>query len=103
MTLRYYLLQSHYRGTTEFKPDAINAAEAGYKKLLSTYEKLSQAAGADNVHSLSEKERSHPLVRQFTQEMNDDINTPKAIAVLYDLARETNILLDKGDSDRTAL
>ena len=99
MTLRYYLLQSHYRSTTEFKKDAIEAAAVGYQKLLSAYQKLSETVGNLQVRSLSEEELTHQLVRQFIQEMNDDFNTPKAIAILYDLAKETNILLKETSPD----
>jgi cysteinyl-tRNA synthetase len=93
MTLRFYLLQSHYRSTTEFKKDAIEAAGMGYGKLLSAYGSLSEAVGKSEAHPLNEAELKHPLVTEFIKEMNDDFNTPKAIAVLYDLAKETNTLL----------
>src|SRR5258708_14889867 len=49
MTLRFYLLQSHYRSTTEFKKDAIDAAGIGYGKLLSTYQRLSEFIGKPEV------------------------------------------------------
>jgi cysteinyl-tRNA synthetase len=96
MTLRFFLLQSHYRSTTEFKVDAIEAAAVGYEKLINTYNRLSQA-GVEVDKPLTDTERLHPLYIQFVQEMNDDFNTPKAIAVLFDLARETNSLLESPD------
>lgn len=93
MTLRFFLLQSHYRSTTEFKVDAIEAAGVGYEKLLNTYSRLLQA-GLNATSELGDPERMHPLFIQFVREMDDDFNTPKAIAVLFDLARETNTLLE---------
>ncbi len=95
MTLRFYLLQSHYRSTTEFKKDAIDAAGVGYGKLLSTYQRLSEKVGSPEVRPLNQAELAHPLVREFVQEMNDDFNTPKGIAILYELAKETNTLLSE--------
>jgi cysteinyl-tRNA synthetase len=99
MVLRFYLLQSHYRSTTEFKKEAIDAAGVGYEKLLLSYQKLSQLVGAQSTNTLTEAELQHPLVVQFIQEMNDDINTPRGIAILYELARETNSLLTTENSD----
>ncbi len=103
MTLRFYLLQSHYRSTTEFKKDAIEAAGVGYSKLLSAYQSLCQAVGTQEVRTLNQAELEHPLVRQFIQEMNDDFNTPKGIAILYELAKETNTLLSESKSEQEKL
>ncbi|MFI5264601.1 MAG: cysteine--tRNA ligase, partial [Candidatus Kapaibacterium sp.] len=103
MTLRYYLLQSHYRSTTEFKKDAIEAAGVGYQKLLSAYQNLYEAVGKIEARPLNEAELQHPLARRFIEEMNDDFNTPKAIALLYELAKETNTLLPVQDPDRPKL
>ncbi len=99
MTLRYYLLQSHYRGTTEFKKDAIDAAEVGYKKLLAVYDKLESSVTVEK-RPLNSEERRHSLVVQFSEDMDDDFNTPKAIATLYDLAKETNAVLTQSDSGK---
>ncbi len=93
LTLRFTILQSHYRSTTEFKPEAIEAAGAGYQKLLDTYYRLEQKVGDVPRRALTDEERAHPLVKQFVAEMDDDFNTPKAVAVLFDLARETNTTL----------
>ncbi|HEY6171998.1 MAG TPA: cysteine--tRNA ligase [Candidatus Kapabacteria bacterium] len=90
MTLRFFILQSHYRSTTEFKKDAIQAAETGYKKLLATYERLSQVLDDPEVRLLTDLEKEHPIYKQFVADMDDDFNSPKAIASLFDLSRETN-------------
>jgi cysteinyl-tRNA synthetase len=103
MTLRFYLLQSHYRSTTEFKKDAIEAAGIGYEKLISTYGRLSESINKEDANSLSETELKHPLVMQFIQEMDDDFNTPKAIAILYELAKETNSWLAIENRDQKKL
>ncbi len=87
LSLRFTILQSHYRGTTEFVPEAIKSAEAGYEKLLGSYDRLKQAVG-DVV--LPPLDRSNTIVQRFIEAMDDDFNTAKAIAVLYDLATETN-------------
>jgi len=101
-TLRFTILQSHYRSTTEFKPEAIEAADAGYQKLLATYKRLNDTL-ANEPRALTEEEKNHPIVQRFIAEMNDDFNTPKAIAVLFDLATETNTALMQSSLDNTHL
>jgi cysteinyl-tRNA synthetase len=111
LTLRFTILQSHYRSTTEFKHEAIVAADTGYRKLIATFQRLRERVNIDVVGRTSSSDTpseargvdmEHPLVKQFIQEMDDDFNTPKAIAVLYDLARDTNNAL-AGTPDQTSL
>lgn len=90
LTLRFTILQSHYRSTTEFKPEAIAAADTGYQKLLSAYARLGEKIGSVERRDLNEQEKQSPLVQQFIADMNDDFNTSKSLAVLYDLTKETN-------------
>jgi cysteinyl-tRNA synthetase len=96
MTLRYFLLGSHYRSTTEFKIDAIQAAGTGYEKLLATVDRLRQAVNVNGTNELTGSDKANPIFVQFTEDMNDDFNTPKAIATLFDLSRETNDALTSG-------
>ncbi len=103
MVLRFYLLQSHYRSTTEFKKDAIEAAGIGYGKLLSAYKNLVNLVGKQQERPLTQDELQHPLVLEFVQEMNDDFNTPKGIAILYELAKETNTLLSESNPEQNRL
>jgi cysteinyl-tRNA synthetase len=99
LTLRFTILQSHYRSTTEFKQEAIEAADTGYQKLLSTYARLSEKIGNREMRDLNESEKTSAIVKQFMLDMDDDFNTPKALAVLYDLAKETNTALTDAKSD----
>lgn len=93
--IRFTILQSQYRSTTEFTTEAITAASTGYEKLLSAYRRAKEALGSADVPQL---DRTAPIVAQFIEAMNDDFNTPKAIAVLYDLATETNTALAASDT-----
>jgi cysteinyl-tRNA synthetase len=103
MTLRFFLLQSHYRSTTEFKIDAIEAAGTGYQKLLSTFDNLRSKTGDLEVRPLTEAERNQPVVSQFIESMNDDFNTPQAIAALFELSRQTNEALNSNSGDLESL
>jgi cysteinyl-tRNA synthetase len=97
LSLRFTILQSHYRSTTEFTPEAIIAAQTGYEKLLGTYQRLNEAVG--NI-PLPELDRSNPHVLSFIQAMDDDFNTAKAIALLYELSTETNNALRDNHKDQ---
>jgi len=97
LSLRFTILQSHYRGTTEFTTDAITAADTGYQKLLGSYRRLVEATKGTDA---TELDRDNSLVKQFTEAMDDDFNTAKAIAVLYELSTETNNALATGAKDQ---
>lgn len=97
LSLRFTILQSHYRSTTEFTEDAITAADAGYQKLLGSYRRLTEATPETAATAI---DRLHPIVSQFIAAMDDDFNTAKAIAVLYELSTETNNTLALGDKSQ---
>jgi cysteinyl-tRNA synthetase len=97
LSLRFTILQSHYRGTTEFTTDAISAADAGYQKLLGSYRRLAEATKGIEA---TELDRGNTFVIQFTEAMDDDFNTAKAIAILYELSTETNNAIAAGSKDQ---
>ena len=97
IALRFTLLQSHYRSTTEFTNDAITAAATGYDRLTRGYQEILRGyteatAGAFAVADISNvgvgfaTNEIEAIEKRFIESMDDDFNTPKAIACLYDLA-----------------
>lgn len=100
LTLRFTLLQSHYRGTTEFTHQAIEAAQTGYQKLLSTYDRLKERVAVP-PRALNASELESEYITQLMRDMNDDFNTPKVIAMLYDLAKDTNTALTDNSASET--
>jgi len=88
--VRFFILQSHYRSTLDFSDEALEGARAGYEKLSNTLRNLreriavSPEAGADPGINLERR------TAEFRSAMDDDFNTPQAIAVLFDLLRELN-------------
>jgi cysteinyl-tRNA synthetase len=95
LVVRFFILQSHYRSTLDFSDDALQGAKVGLEKLLNTMRNLREAIskpGADGGISEAAIDLSAYEAR-FIGAMNDDFNTPQAIAVLFDLSRETNALL----------
>ncbi len=99
LSLRFTILQSHYRSTTEFTEEAIAAADAGYQKLLGSYHRLVQATKGTERTALRS---DNPLGQQFIEAMDDDFNTARALAVLYDLAAETNSAIAANEKESLA-
>jgi cysteinyl-tRNA synthetase len=93
MTIRFFILQAHYRSTVDFSNEALQAAEKGFTKLMNAMETLNQISASENstydVNALQEK--------CYTA-MNDDFNTPILIAHLFDGVRIINSVKDGKDS-----
>lgn len=91
MTVRFFMLQSHYSSTLDFSNEALTAAEKGYKKL---------AAALSIIKSMEQTEPSSPdeelgkqldsLVESCYQNMSDDFNTAKTLAVLFEMSSRIN-------------
>ncbi len=94
--LRMFMLGTHYRSPLDFSDQALDAAKAGLDRLYETKKRV-EGQGADTPHP-------SPLTPDFIQSMNDDFNTPEALAVLFDCSRDINKGLDRGDdvADRVA-
>ena len=88
--LRAFLLASHYRGPVNYSEDNLRQADAALMRLY--------LALRDVRHQ--RKATPGDATRRFTEAMNDDFNTPEAIAVLQSLARELNVAKAAGDDRR---
>jgi cysteinyl-tRNA synthetase len=88
--IRFFILQSHYRGTLDFSDEAVDAAGRGLEKLsntvLSVRDRM-KAAGTEGTPHAIDLARYR---QEFLAAMDDDFNAPQAIAVLFDLSREVN-------------
>ena len=96
MTIRFFVLSSHYRSPTDFSEEALAAAGRGLERLTSTVslvrEQLRDAEGEDIDPDWAD--RLEEAKGRFQEVMDDDFNTPRAIATLFDLGREVNTLLN---------
>ena len=81
--IRLFLLSSHYRSPITYSDDGIAAAERALERLVNAL----RSAPADSAGALLD---AAPFRERFATAMDDDLNTPQAIAVLFDLAREIN-------------
>jgi cysteinyl-tRNA synthetase len=86
--LRFFMLKAHYRSPINYSDAQLEEARSSLARL---YTALAQAPST-NTQALDPQ---NPWVLRFTQAMNDDFNTPEAIAVLFDLASEVNRAQDK--------
>ena len=92
MTVRFFMLQSHYSSTLDFSNEALNAAEKGYRKLaqaLSTLKKIEYPEGSKNVNKTL-TESLETSFRELYQHMGDDFNTARTLASLFELAARIN-------------
>jgi cysteinyl-tRNA synthetase len=80
--LRFFLLSSHYRGPMNYSPDQLDQAEAGLNRLYTALRDVPAVGGELYAPSAA--------TQAFLDAMDDDFNTPEAIAVLQGLARELN-------------
>ncbi len=92
LVIRFFILQSHYRSTLDFSEQAIEAAGKGLEKLQNTVQRVRVEIkkgknGKGTLFDLAEYRK------RFTEAMDDDFNTPQAIAALFDLSRAVNDLL----------
>ncbi len=100
MVVRFFILSSHYRSVTDFSEEALHAAGRGLARLTNTVallrDRLREAQG-DEVDAQWEGKLEEYRAR-FIEAMDDDFNTPRAIASLFDLSREVNSLLNSGEA-----
>ena len=88
--IRYFVLASQYRSPLNYSDQLLDSARTALSRLYNTLRGLDVPADFDE---------SDPAIEEFKQAMDDDFNTPEALAVLFDLANQVNRLRDK---DRSA-
>jgi cysteinyl-tRNA synthetase len=117
MTIRFFILQTHYRSTLDFSNEALQAAEKGLRRLMDAYEWLQELEvdslqltddsreldsnnnpSSVNYHPSSEKELSQKIIKildEFDEFINDDFNTAKVLANIFEVVPVINSLKDK--------
>ncbi len=89
MVLRFFILQAHYRGTVDFSNEALQGAQTALRRMMEGYRRL---------RDLRPSETSDidvaDLKRRCYEALDDDLNTPVALAVLFDAVRVINQVND---------
>ena len=92
MTVRFFMLQSHYSSTLDFSNDALEAAEKGYKRLMNALASLSGLSPAEGPKDATLNTEIRETLERCYFNLSDDLNTAKCIAELFNLATRINSL-----------
>jgi cysteinyl-tRNA synthetase len=98
MTVRFFILQTHYRSTLDFSNEALQASEKGLKRLWDAYEhlgKLTREAGDAEAGDAELDEKVAKLLKEFDEFMNDDFSTAKVLANMFEIVPVINSMKDK--------
>ncbi|MBR3406715.1 MAG: cysteine--tRNA ligase [Bacteroidales bacterium] len=90
MTIRFFILQAHYRSTLDFSNDALAAAEKGYKRLMAAWREIASQVGNEPAHDVKPSQAVEAIREAVLDALCDDLNTPIAIAHLFDAAKLIN-------------
>ncbi len=89
--MRYFFLASHYRGPINYSLEQLEQADAALGRIYTALRELPAAAALAGPHTA-----------RFHDNMDDDLNTPEALATLHALASEVNAARDRGDAQQAA-
>lgn len=92
MTVRFFMLQSHYSSTLDISNDALKAAAKGYKKLMNGVKVAHSLAYQEDDGTLNENtvKQIDQIIENCYRAMNDDFNTAQTIAQLFNLLKKIN-------------
>jgi len=94
--LRYFILTSHYSNPVVYSEEALASAKSGWERLMNALrlvrQQLNNAPESDAGEGF--RERLEAARAEFNSVMDDDFNSPRGIAVLQDLTRDVNTLLN---------
>lgn len=96
MTIRFFILQSHYRSPIDFSSEALQASEKALKRLWEAYEVLQKLPVSETVQGTDAAldEKIVKLVNEMEEFMDDDFSTAKVLANMFDLAPVINSMKD---------
>ena len=93
MTVRFFILQAHYRSTVDFSSAALEASEKGLSRLMEGYTRLQKLAA-----SATSSVETAGLRDKCEEAMSDDLNTPIVISYLFDALKAINLVHDGKES-----
>ncbi len=85
LAFRYFFMQTHYRQQQVFTDEAMEAAAKGYRRLVAV------AAGLNKVEGEGDSDLQAPFAARFREGLADDLNAPKAMAVVWEVARHASL------------
>jgi cysteinyl-tRNA synthetase len=94
MTVKFFMLQTHYRSTLDFSNEALQASEKGLKRLWDAYEILQKINFTAAELDTELEEKVLKLIHGFDECMNDDFNTARVLANMFELVPIINSIKD---------
>ena len=96
MVIRFFILQTHYRSTLDFSSEALVAAEKGLKRLFEAFEILKKLPVVESQEAANKEleEKINKLVDEFEEFINDDFNTAKVLANMFEIVPVINSMKD---------
>jgi cysteinyl-tRNA synthetase len=96
MVIRFFILQTHYRSTLDFSSEALVAAEKGLKRLFEAFEILKNLPVVEMQEATDKEleEKINKLVDEFEEFINDDFNTAKVLANMFEIVPAINSMKD---------
>ena len=91
MTIRFFILMAHYRSTVDFSSAALEAAEKGFARLQEAYQRLQKLQATAGVATT---DAASVLAEKCAEAMDDDLNSPIVISLLFDSAKRINSVFD---------
>jgi cysteinyl-tRNA synthetase len=96
MTIRFFILQSHYRSTLDFSNEALQASEKALKRLWEAYENLQKISVENNIATdTALDEKINKQIAEFTTFIEDDFNTAKVLANMFEIVPVINAIKNK--------
>lgn len=89
MVIRFFILQAHYRSTVDFSNEALQASEKALQKMLDIYRRLQTLKPAEKS-----SDELPDYMEKCYEAMDDDLNTPQVIAILFDAGKTINAAFD---------
>lgn len=99
--IRFNMLSSHYRSISDFSSEGLHASKQGLQRIKDVYAELQRHEAITLAEATTTE--MQPFAERFAAALNDDLNTPQALAVLFDAVREVNSQLSsKADATYVA-
>ncbi len=96
-TIRAFFIQSHYAGPLNFTEELLQAAESGLKKITALAEKINSESKKNIKDGIKPDLDFSSFYTAFEKAMDDDLNTPKAVAVIFDFVKTINRLIAENE------
>ena len=93
MTIRFFILSAHYRGTVDFSNDALLASEKGLDRLMNGIHDMERIQPS-NESDVATRDFVKGLAQKCYEAMNDDLTTPLVISNLFEACKVINTLID---------